>query len=95
MRKIPLLCCAAVARVCKQRLREGFQTKRVSRGQHHYIRNVFANIVERFRKAAHRKTLCIGIEFFGTVVFFVTKGKEEPFRGIATAHERARLERQQ
>ena len=81
MRKIPLLCCAAVARVCKQRLRAGFQTKGFPEDNitksGMYLRILWRDFV----KPPTEKPFALESNFLVRLCFFVTKGKEEPFRG--------------
>ena len=93
MRKIPLLCCAAVARVCKQRLREGFQTKGFPE-DNITTSGMYLRILWRdFVKPPTEKPFALESNFLVRLCFFVTKGKEEPFRGIATSRQKQSLPR--
>ena len=77
MRKIPLLCCAAVARVCKQRLREGFQTKGFPE-DNITTSGMYLRILWRdFVKPPTEKPFALESNFLVRLCFFVTKGKEE------------------
>ncbi len=93
MRKISLLCCAAVARVCKQRLREGFQTKGFPE-DNITTSGMYLRILWRdFVKPSTEKPFALESNFLVRLCFFVTKGKEEPFRGIATSRQKQSLPR--
>ena len=74
MRKIPLLCCAAVARVCKQRLRAGFQTKGFPEDNitksGMYLRILWRDFV----KPPTEKPFALESNFLVRLCFFVTKG---------------------
>ena len=73
MRKIPLLCCAAVARVCKQRLREGFQTKGFPE-DNITTSGMYLRILWRdFVKPPTEKPFALESNFLVRLCFFVTK----------------------